>query len=252
LSGRLLARAFRHLSRRLLPRFDLVLTPSDSPKTHLMPGPGQEIIAFPPCTDLRPFRAAAPLAAFRDGRINILFLGRLEPRKGAMLALMAYHKLCGSGLPVRLIVAGGGPQEAALRDYVRAQGVAHVEFVGAPDETAPLFASADIFCAPSPYGESFGIVLVEAMAAGKPVVAAANSGYSTVLTGAAADFLVKPGSVEALAAVLEMLARNGDLRARLGAWGREAAMGYDCRALAPSLVMLYEAAISRFKARTGT
>lgn len=249
LSGRLLAWLFRRLSRVLLPRFDLVLTPSDSPKDHLVTGAGQEIVVFPPCTDLRPFAAAAPQARFRDERINILFLGRLEPRKGAMLALMAYHRLRNSGLKLRLIMAGAGEQESALRAYVRDHGVAHVEFLGAPSETASLFASADIFCAPSPYGESFGIVLAEAMAAGKPVVAAANAGYRTLLTGEAADFLVPPGSVEALAAAIETLARDEALRRRLGAWGREAARRYDCRRLAPNLVTLYHEAIRRHQIR---
>ena len=166
-----------------------------------------------------------------------------------MLALGAYHRLQGSGLKLRLILAGAGPQEGLLRDYVRAHGMAQVEFTGAPAETASLFASADIFCAPSPYGESFGIVLAEAMAAGKPVVAAANTGYRTLLTGAAADFLVPPGSVEALAAALETLARDESLRTRLGAWGRENALRYDCRRLAPELVARYQGAICRHRVR---
>ena len=93
LSGRVLRALFRVLSRRLLPRFDAILTPSESPQRHLVPGPGQKLAIFPPCTDLRPFMNASPHPGFRDGPINILFLGRLEPRKGAMLLLKAFERL---------------------------------------------------------------------------------------------------------------------------------------------------------------
>jgi phosphatidylinositol alpha-mannosyltransferase len=247
LSGRLLARLFRRVSRVLLPRFELILTPSDAPRGHLVAGPGQKIVSLPPCTDLRPFRDAMPAPGFQDGKLNLLFLGRLEPRKGAILLLRAYQRLCGRGLNLRLIVAGSGPEEGSLRTFVQQHGLADVVFAGAPRDTAPWFSAADIFCAPAPHGESFGIVIAEAMAAGRPVVAAANEGYRTLLTGEAADFLVPPHSVEGLAAAIERLARDAGLRARLGAWGRETVLRYDCRTLAPSLLSLYEEAIERHR-----
>jgi phosphatidyl-myo-inositol alpha-mannosyltransferase len=248
-SGRMMARAFRGLSRLLLPRFDLLLAPSDAPKGHLVAGAGQEVVSFPPCTDLRPFSAAAPIPGYQDGKLNLLFLGRLEPRKGAILLLQAWQSLSRSGLPLRLIVAGSGPEEEKLKAFVRQHALADVAFVGAPRDTAPWFATADIFCAPAPHGESFGIVLAEAMAAGKPVVAAANAGYRTLLTGEAAQFLAPPYSVEGLAGAIARLARDPGLRTRLGAWGREAALRYDCRRLAPDLVALYQQAIIRHRLR---
>lgn len=247
-SGRMLAWLFRRLSRVLLPRFDLVLTPSDAPKGHLA-DQKQAIVTFPPCTDLRPFRDAVAAAGFQDGKLNLLFLGRLEPRKGAMLLLEAYRQLRAAGLSLRLIVAGSGPEETRLRAFVQQHALQDVVFAGAPRDAAPWFAAADIFCAPAPHGESFGIVLTEAMAAGRPVVAAANEGYRTVLDGEAARFLVPPGSVEGLAEAIATLARDAGLRARLGAWGREASARYDCRHLAPALVSLYQDAIARHRLR---
>jgi phosphatidylinositol alpha-mannosyltransferase len=246
---------FRNLSRVLLPRFEAVLIPSDAPRGHLVAGPGQTIRAFPPCTDLRVFRDALPQPGFADGRVNILFLGRLEPRKGALLLLEAFRLLCEeSGPAARLIIAGSGAQEAALKAYARKNDLSAVVFAGAPADAAPWFAAADIFCAPSPHGESFGIVIAEAMASGKPVVAAANPGYRTLLTGAAAQFLVTPGDARALARALAVLAGDAGLRRRLGAWGRQAALDHDCRALAPALEAIFRDAIlaHRLKARSAT
>jgi phosphatidylinositol alpha-mannosyltransferase len=168
-----------------------------------------------------------------------------------MLLLEAFQALADPAL--RLVIAGTGPQEAALRRRA-ARGGGAVMFAGAPAATAPWFAACDIFCAPSPYGESFGIVIAEAMAAGKPVVAAANSGYRTLLTGEAARFLVPPGDAAALARALAVLAADEGMRRRLGEWGRASASAYDCRTLAPALEEIFRHAIlsHRLKARNGT
>jgi phosphatidylinositol alpha-mannosyltransferase len=245
ITGHAMAFLFRQVGRFLLPRFAMVLTPSEAPLAwgHLKAARRTE--AFAPCTDLRPFRDALPMPGFADGRIKILFLGRLEPRKGAMILLEAYRMLSARALPLRLIVAGAGKEEAKLRAYAARHALPHVEFVGAPRDTASWFAAADIFCAPAPHGESFGIVIAEAMAAGRPVVAAANGGYRTLLTGEASRFLTRPGSASELVEALEALARDAGLRARLGAWGREESRRYDCRHLAPRLLAIYEDAIRR-------
>ena len=243
LSGRILRVLFPVLSRLLLPRFDAILTPSIAPQRHLVPGPGQTLAIFPPCTNLRPFMDASPQPEFRDGHINILFLGRLEPRKGAMLLLKAFETLRRNNPSLRLLIAGAGAQEKALRHHVKKNQISSVIFVGQPTDTASWFATADIFCAPSPYGESFGIVIVEAMASGKPVVAAANAGYRTLLTGKAARFLVAPGDTQALGKALAVLAADQGLRHRLGEWGRATAPRYDCRTLAPQLETIFRDAV---------
>jgi phosphatidylinositol alpha-mannosyltransferase len=250
--GRIMAATFRWISKRLLPRFGAILTPSRSPQGHLAATPGRRMEIFAPCTDLRRFRDAVPQPGFSDGRIDILYLGRLEPRKGAAILVEAYRRLCDSVSGVRLILVGAGPEEAALR--AAASGLPGVVFAGAPADAAPWYAAADIFCAPSPYGESFGIVLTEAMSAGKPVVAAANPGYRTVLTDEAARFLVPPGDVPALARALKTLVQDAGLRHRLGEWGRAAAPAYDCRTMAPRLVEILRDAIAAHasKARSGT
>ncbi|HVZ68333.1 MAG TPA: glycosyltransferase family 4 protein [Rhizomicrobium sp.] len=257
LEGRVLTHAFRAMSKLLLPRLDGVITPSEAPLAHLAKV-GPPVTILPPATNLSRFATARPprRARFDDGRINILFLGRLEERKGATLLLEAYLRLVMEELPVRLIIAGQGEREHALREFAAAHSLPNLEFTGGffDSEAPQLYADCDIFCAPSPYGESFGIVIAEAMASGKPVVAAANAGYRSVLTGEGARFLTPPGDSSALASALRTLVTDAPLRARLGEWGREQAMRYDARTVAPKFVEVYEEAIERFKrreARTG-
>jgi len=248
LGGRLLRVLFRRLGRALLPRFDTVVIPSEAPRSHLASAAGQRVIVLPPFTDLRPFAAAQPQAGFDDGRLNILFVGRLEKRKGAMLLMKAFRAISDIA-PLRLIIAGAGPQEAVLRNFSKRHGLSNVVFAGAPAETAPWFAACDIFCAPSPYGESFGIIITEAMAAGKPVVAAANAGYRTLLMGKAAAFLVPPGDASALAATLAVLVADKQLRKSLGDWGRATAPAYDCQFLAPRLEAIFAEAIASHRVK---
>ena len=234
------------ISRLLMTQIDEAIAVSEAPRAHLRPGPGRSINLSPPCTDLRRFADAEGPAPRADGKINLLFVGRLEPRKGVMVLLQAYRRLCRDGLPVRLVIAGAGSEEAALRRYVAHRRLPDVEFLGRfSDEDAPaLYAACDIACAPSPYGESFGIVIAEAMAAGKPVVAAANRGYRTLLAAHADTLLAPPGDADALYQRLRGLVVDSGLRQRLGNWARTEAQRYDCRAVAPDLVDIYRRAIA--------
>jgi phosphatidyl-myo-inositol alpha-mannosyltransferase len=208
---------------------------------------------IPPCVNLGRFRGEVlPLDGFGDDHVNILFVGRLEPRKGAIVLLKAYQELCKQHLPVRLLIAGDGSERRILQQTVVDHKIPNVTFFGRVEEhrVPHLYATSDVFCAPSLYGEGFGIVLVEAMASGKPVVAAANEGYRTVMQGEAARFLVEPGNVEDLRKKLELLVTQPALRKSQGDWGRREANRYDSDSLAPAFVSLYEQAIRSKKSRT--
>jgi phosphatidyl-myo-inositol alpha-mannosyltransferase len=199
-----------------------------------------------PCISLRRFGAdVPPLDGYGDNRVNILFVGRLEPRKGAAILLEAYRDLCRQDLPVRLLIAGDGPERDALSQVVASHNIPNVTFFGrVEDDYLPrLYATCDIFCAPSIYGEGFGIVLVEAMASGKPVVAAANEGYRTVLHGEAEQFLVEPGNVIDLSAKLRLLVTEPARRKSLADWGRRNAPRYDSDCLVSTFLSLYKQAI---------
>lgn len=153
---------------------------------------------LPPCINLRRFgRVTAPLESFEGEAVNILFLGRLEPRKGVSVLLKAYGLLRRGGQAARLLIAGEGPDRQRLERLAATEGIPDVVFLGRIEDVdlPSLYATCDIFCAPSTDGEGFGIVLVEAMASGKPVVAAANAGYRSVLHGEAASLLARPSDV---------------------------------------------------------
>lgn len=188
-----------------------------------------------------------PLPQYRDGRLNILFLGRLEARKGVRILLEAYARLQGRHPELRLLLAGEGYQRAEIEAWLACRPWAHVHLLGRVDdeERRRLFATCDIFCSPAPYGESFGIVLLEAMASGKPAVGAANAGYRSVLTGPGQRLLVEPGSVAALEARLAELIEDPDLRRRLGAWGLTEAQQYDWGRLVGSVEEVYRRALAR-------
>jgi phosphatidylinositol alpha-mannosyltransferase len=242
---------YRQVSKRLMPQLDGVILASNVQRDlHEIDASPTSPITLPPCTNLRRFAISRlPFDRYRDQRINILFLGRLERRKGAMTLLRAYDALCRQGIPIRLIVAGDGPERKMLEQFVFRRGVPEVVFLGTVDdvEVPRWYATCDIFCAPSLYAEGFGIVVVEAMASGRPIVAAANAGYKTLFSGEAACFLSLPGDDEMLCTKLKALIANEKLRNRLGEWGRLEAQRYDSDALAPKFIAAYEKAIQQFQ-----
>src|SRR5919204_3422725 len=145
-----------------------------------------------------------PLERFRDGRVNVLFVGRLEKRKGLRFLLRAWPLVRERFPEARLIVVGEGRPLEGYRRFAASQGWSEsdVYFAGyAPAEELPrYYQAADVFCAPSTGQESFGIVLLEAMAAGIPIVASDIPGYRAVVSEGSEGLLVEPTSPDALAA----------------------------------------------------
>jgi phosphatidylinositol alpha-mannosyltransferase len=197
--------------------------------------------------DLKVFHPRVPkIKKFDDGKINILFLGRLEDRKGLAYLLKAYKildkRLGGDFVSknLRLIVVGEGPQKKEMTDYVTKNNLKNVVFVGQTADCPPYYATCDIYCSPAIYGESFGIVLLEAMATKKPVVAFANAGYKTVLGhGKGKRFLPKPRDYKALAKCLEMLIKSKKLRKEMGEWGYKEAQKYYWPKVADKVLKFY-------------
>jgi phosphatidylinositol alpha-mannosyltransferase len=202
--------------------------------------PGEyEII--PNGVDLDRFANAAPFEELRDGTLNILFVGRFEERKGLIHLLKAYHRLRKRKVDARLLVVGAGPKEREYRRYVGLRGIRDVEFLGrvSDDDKVRYFASADIFCAPNTGQESFGIVLLEAMAAGVPIVASDIHGFKNVMQRNVQGLLVEPRNPRALAAALYALARDPDLRHDMGEAGRERAPEFSWDRVTERIVDFY-------------
>lgn len=192
----------------------------------------------------------------RDGRPTLLFVGRFEEaRKGLRWLLQSLRYVEPYFPDLRLVVAGGGdPEEMAqwlpLRDHSRrdrtvyrsAGSALEVEFVGfvSAEDLPRYYQSCDIFCAPSTGGESFGIVLLEAMAAGAPVLASAIPGYASVLTHGREGFLVEPKSPGAIAAGIVRLLSDPGLRERMAEAGSRNAGQYDWPIVATKVIEYYE------------
>jgi phosphatidylinositol alpha-mannosyltransferase len=213
--------------------------------------PGEYRI-IPNGVDVDFYANAKPFPEFRDGKTNILFVGRLEPRKGAMYLLEAYAKLKPTHPNTRLIICSLGPQFGKMRRFVQEKGVQDVFFAGRPDDIdkARFYKTADIFCAPSTGQESFGIVLLEAMAAGCAVVASDIHGYKRVVQRNVSGLLVEPKDPDALADALERLIRDEELRRSLAEAGSRRAPDYDWTHVTTELVGVYQQAIQRHRAAT--
>ena len=171
------------------------------------------------------YQRAVPIARYRDGVPNILFVGRMEPRKGLTHLLRAFRKLQRDGVRARLLLVGTGPGEREARRYVLTRQLDDVEFLGRVSEAqkAQLFKTADIYVSPATGRESFGIVLLEAMSAGAPIICSDIHGYRGVVRRERDGILVEPGSADALAASIRRLIDDPALRAQLSRAGEERA-----------------------------
>jgi phosphatidylinositol alpha-mannosyltransferase len=176
----------------------------------------------------------------RERHPTILFCGRHEPRKGLETLLDAFLLLPDD---FRLWVCSDGPNIADVRKrYTRDPHVAErIEWLGQVSETEKIerLARCTVFCAPSLHGESFGLVLLEAMAAQTPVVASDIDGYNIVVTHDRNGVLVTAGDAAALAQALRHVGTDDTLRARLVAAGNERAEELSMRTLAERYVEIY-------------
>ena len=196
----------------------------------------------------------APMPQYQDGKINILFVGRLEKRKGLRYLLEAYGTLKWDLPNIRLIVVGPGNPDKESYRVMSSQNLQDVEFVGrvAYDDLPRYYASADIFCSPATGAESFGIVLLEAMSAGKPVVASDIEGFRGVMTHGEQGLLVPKKDSNALAEALGMLARDPELRRKLGGNGNRLAEEYRWEVVAGRVEAYYNTCLKAANGSTGT
>jgi phosphatidylinositol alpha-mannosyltransferase len=233
-------------------RSDAAIAVSSAPLAHLRPGrSGIDPVIVPPAIDLEAVKASERGKRNGDDALRFLFVGRLERRKGIVELLQAWDRVQQmSPAPSRrlvLTIAGRGEFSALVRDHQQRTDPDRLEFVEAPDDemVRQLYGLADVFVAPSPFGESFGIVLTEAMANGLPIIAADNAGYSTVLAGLGREGLVPAGDACALAEAMIRFAADQALRERLGAWGIAQTARYDISAHLPLFERLYRDSIGR-------
>jgi phosphatidylinositol alpha-mannosyltransferase len=233
--------ALRRPLQRMVDRLTVVTAVSDEAARDVE-GFGLECEILFNGVDVEFYRGTEPRPSERP---TIFFVGRHEPRKGLAVLLDAFAGLDRDAV---LWVASSGPQTSSLR----ARGVPHVEWLGRVSETekAARLRGATIACAPSIEGESFGVVLLEAMAAGTAVIASDLTGYRAVARGDNEARLVPPGDVAALRTALRDLLDDPGERDRFAKAGTERAEEFSIDHLAERFVPIYERAVRT--ARTGT
>ncbi|MCH8814168.1 MAG: glycosyltransferase family 4 protein [Chloroflexi bacterium] len=186
---------------------------------------------------------APPMPDLMDHRRNILFVGRQEKRKGLPYLLEAYRQLKAEMPDTRLIIVGpdGGIRGACQR-YVEQHQLKDVHFIGyVSDQDLPrYYRSADVFCAPNTGHESFGIILLEAMAASKPIVASDISGFRDVLTHEKHGLLVPPKDASALAIALKTLLSDPDRRDEMARAGSDHARQFAWDEVSAKVLSHYE------------
>jgi phosphatidylinositol alpha-mannosyltransferase len=193
---------------------------------------------IPNGADVELFGSADP-ARLPAGR-RILFVNRLDRRKGFPVMVEAFRRLARERPDVILVVAGDGQDRTAVRD-LPIEARSRVVMLGSVPhgDLPPYHAACEVFCAPATGRESFGIVLVEAMAAGLPVVASDIVGYREVVRDGVEGILVPPRDPEALAGAVGKLLDDPEDAARLGAAGRDRAARYSWGAVADEIEAVY-------------
>ena len=214
---------------------------------------GGEFVIIPNGIDVERFGGdhVSPLEHYTDGRPNILFVGRLEPRKGFRYLIRAFPYVKEEFPQARLIVVGAylKKDKARYLRYARRHRLTGVKFVGhVSDEELPrYYRTCDVFCAPSIGFESFGIVLLEAMAAGKPIVACNIPGYRDLLNDEKEGLLAEPKNEKALAEAIVRVLKNPALQRRMGEQGRLKASQYSWREVALQVLDFYRQLLEREK-----
>ncbi len=196
-----------------------------------------------------------PIRALRTpGQMTVLFLGRLEKRKNLSTLLAGYAHARKYRADLRLVVGGEGRSRKSYEEWVRDNDVPDVTFLGRLDtEQLPsLYASADVFCNPATGNESFGIVLLEAMASGVPVLASDIPGFRRVIDDGVQGRLLPPTDPLAWSSALCRLADNPDGRDVMGAAGVETACQYAWPRVVDRILETYEGALVSAPGRRST
>ncbi len=217
--SRTIERVITPYTRSILKYLDNLTAVSDAGAEYIRSLTDHHIEIVPNGIDLSVYYPSPPKKVVP----NILYVGRLEKRKGIKYLLAAYEKLLDTRPDVRLIIAGSGPDKEKLEEMAQDRGLTKVEFLGhiSDQQKLTLLHQATVFCSPAIYGESFGIVLLEAMACNIPVVAGDNPGYRSVLKERGTISLVNPKQTNEFAQKLELLLFDKELRKLWQHWAAD-------------------------------
>ena len=236
-AGPILASALEKISGRI--------AVAEAARSTLVEHMGGDAVLIPNGVNVRRYEKAEPLAGFPGTGGTLGFLGRMdEPRKGLDILLAAFSLLAAERPELRLLIAGRGDQEDALYQ-VPAPYRDRVILLGqvSDEDRVRMLHSVDVFCAPNTGGESFGYVLVEAMASGAPIVASNIDAFHQVLRGGEAGELFEVGDPVGLAAAASRLLDDPGHRAALASAAMAAIREFDWSVIARDVLRVYEAVV---------
>ncbi len=238
-------RVFKPYTKSILKYLDVLTAVSPSATTSATSITHRKILVIPNGIDLKRFQTTAESPQLSHStKKRIFYVGRLEKRKGLKYLIEAFANLRDKRDDVELVIAGTGPDLDKLQDQVKEYKVPDVSFVGriTDDEKVDYIKTSSIFCSPALYGESFGIVLLEAMASGTVAVAGDNSGYKDVMSGDGRMSIVNPKEVDEFARRLELLIDSKNLQKVWKDWASSEVGKYDFSVIARSYINLYKMA----------
>lgn len=243
--SRTLSKVVTPYTRMVLKQLDELTAVSEAASEYVRSLTDEPVSIIPNGIDLSKYKVTK-LGAAKDEK-TILFIGRLEKRKGVSYLLHAYSLLVTRDPSVRLIIAGDGPDREALEFLASDLDLGNVTFTGyiTDEEKLELLQDADLFCAPALYGESFGIVLLEAMATGLVTVAGNNPGYASVLQDLGSLSLVNPKDSEEFARRLDVMLHDENLRKLWKKWAAVQVPQYDYPRIVDQYLEIYETAYKR-------
>jgi len=231
-----LERVITPYTRSILKSLHTLTAVSESAAQYVRQLTDAHIVFVPNGIDLSKYR---PKPEIKTQTPTIFYIGRLEKRKGVKYLIKAFTLLQQTMPGAQLLIGGDGPDRQKLEEYVSDLAVKNVHFLGYISEADKLhhLQSSTVFCSPALYGESFGIVLLEAMASGTPIVAGDNPGYEGVLQERGQLSLVDPKQTVEFARRLKLLLADQGLRDSWNDWAAQYVKQFDY----PRIVDQYEA-----------
>ncbi len=236
--GKSLVAGYKTYARSVLPMVDAISAVTPAAIGYIEQFAKMPITYIPNGVNLKNYR----IKRTQRDPATVLYINRLEKRKGPLHVIKAFHYLKTELRPdAKLIMCSDGPMRSSLEQYVRDYQIEDVEFRGhiTEEEKLDLLATATVTTYPSLYGESFGIVLVEAMATGTPIVAHPNDGYVWVLTETGRVGLVNCKDEKAYAHRLQLMMEDQDIRKVWQKWAKDHVKQYDYETIVDAYEKLY-------------